>query len=96
MYVYMAYFTSQLLGAMFNINCTATLSIFQAPRLLSRCYLRPYLVRKYCLQRAQHEVQEQSSNTEEQATSSSELNTSIIIIRHLIFEQLDYRICSTT
>ena len=28
-------------------------------------------------QRAQQEIQEQSSNTEEQATSNSELNTSI-------------------
>ena len=56
-----------------------------ATRPLSRCYLRLYLVKKYCrsLQRAQQEIQEQSSNTGEQATSSSELNTSIIVIKHL-------------
>ena len=34
-------------------------------------------------QRAQHEIQEQSSNTEELSTSNAELNTSIIIIKHL-------------
>ena len=33
--------------------------------------------------RAQQEIQEQSSNSEEQATSNGELNTSIIIIKHL-------------
>ena len=35
--------------------------------------------KKYCRssQRAKQEIQEQSSNTEEQATSNSELNTSI-------------------
>ena len=45
--------------------------------------------KKYCrsLQRAQQKIQEQSSHTEEQlrATSNAELNTSIIIIKHLIF-----------
>ena len=48
-------------------------------RKLSRCYLRSYLLKKYCRssQRAQQETQEQSSNTEEQATCNSEVNTSI-------------------
>ena len=36
------------------------------------------------LQRAQQEIQEQSSKTEEQTTSNADLNTSIIIIKHLL------------
>ena len=50
-----------------------------ATRPLSRSYLRSYLVKKYCRssQRALQEIQEQSSTTEEHATSNSELNMSI-------------------
>ena len=45
----------------------------------SRCKLRSYLVKHAAgaNKRAQKEIQEQSSNTEEQATSNAELNTSI-------------------
>ena len=41
---------------------------YYATRPLSRWYLRSYLVKKYCRSspRAQQEIQEQSSNTEEQ------------------------------
>ena len=50
-----------------------------ATRPLSRCCLRSYFVKEYCTgtQRAQQEIQGQSSNTEEQATSNFVLNTSI-------------------
>ena len=41
-----------------------------------------------CSQRAQQEIQEQSSNTEEQVTSNSELNTSKLIACVLIIIKL--------
>ena len=53
-------------------------------RPLLRCYVRSYLGQKYCRssQRAQHEIQEQSSNTEEQTTSNTERHTSMTRVHY--------------